>query len=73
MGHRYEMRGQRLGSRSYWRSAYGFNRVNNVSNDSVYGKFGMAMKGEGMNCRVVEVMKCSIPQVAWSLAESEKK
>jgi len=29
------------------------------SNESVYGRFGMSVKGEGMNCGVVEVVKCN--------------
>ncbi len=44
---------------TYLRGACGRNRMNGESNESVYGKFGMSFKSEGMNCGVVEVVKCS--------------
>ncbi len=35
------------------------NRMDGMSNENVYRKFGMTSKGEGMTCAVVEVAKCS--------------
>ncbi len=29
------------------------------SNESVYNRFGMSSKGDGMKCRVVEGVKCN--------------
>ncbi len=43
---------------SYLRGACGLNGMDGESNKSVYGKFGMSFKSEGMNCGVVEVVKC---------------
>ncbi len=42
---------------SYLRGACGLNRMDGESNESLYGKFGRSFKSEGMNCRVVEVVK----------------
>ncbi len=44
---------------SYLRGACGLNRMDSQSTESVYGKFCMSFKSEGMNCGVVEVVKCS--------------
>ncbi len=33
-----------------------WNRMDGESNESEYGKFGMSVKSEGMNCVVVEVV-----------------
>ncbi len=44
---------------SYLRGACGLNRMDSESNVSVYGKFGMSVKSEGMNCGVMEVVKRS--------------
>ncbi len=44
---------------SYLRGACGLNRMDGDSNESVYGKFGMSFKSEGMNYGVVEGVKCS--------------
>ncbi len=41
------------------RGACGLNRMDGESNESVYGRFGMSVKSEGMNCGVVEVVKHS--------------
>ncbi len=43
----------------YLRSACDLKRMDGESNQSLYGKFGMSFKREGMNCGVVEVIKCS--------------
>ena len=42
---------------SYLRGACSLSRMDGESNESVYGRFGMSVKGEGMNCGVVEVVK----------------
>ncbi len=44
----------------YLRGACGVNRMDDENNESVYGKFGMSVKSEGMNRGVIEVVKCSI-------------
>jgi len=44
---------------SYLRGACGLSRMDGESNESVYKKFGVSVKGEGMNCGVVEVVKHS--------------
>jgi len=41
------------------RGCCGVNRMDGESNENVYGRFGMASKGEGMSCGVVEMVKCS--------------
>ncbi len=43
---------------SYLRGACGLNRMDGESNESVYEKFCMSFKSEGMNCGLVEVVKC---------------
>ncbi len=35
------------------------NRMDSESNENVYGRFGMTIKGEGMSCGMVEVVKLS--------------
>ncbi len=45
---------------SYLRGACGLNRMDNESNESVYGMFSVSFRSEGMNCGVVEVVKHSI-------------
>ncbi len=42
---------------SYLIDIYGLNRMNSESNESLYGKFGVSVKSEGMNCGVVEMVK----------------
>ncbi len=42
---------------SYLRSACGIRRMDGESNESVYNRFGMSSKGEGMKCEVVEGVK----------------
>ncbi len=37
----------------FLRGSYGMNRTNDKNNESVYGKFCMSVKCEGINCRVV--------------------
>ncbi len=51
---------------SYLRGVCGLNKMDGESNESVYGRFGMSFKREGMNCGVVEVAKHNIlnPYVA---------
>ncbi len=49
---------------SYLRGTCGLNRMDGESSESVYGKFGMSFKSEGMNCGVVEVVKHSA--LRWS-------
>jgi len=44
---------------SYLRGCCGVNRMDGESNENVYGRFGMASKGEGMSCGVVEMVKRS--------------
>ncbi len=44
---------------SYLRGSFGLNRIDGESSESVYGKLGMSFKNEGMNCGVVEVVKCN--------------
>ncbi len=49
-----------LGSRQlrlFMRGARGLNRMDDESNESMYGKFGMSFKSEGRNCGVLEVVK----------------
>ena len=41
----------------YLRTACGVSRLDGESNESVYNRFGMASKGEGMKCGVVEWVK----------------
>ncbi len=48
----------------YLKAACGLSRMDAESNESVYGKFGMSVKSEGMNCGVVEVVKHST--LRWS-------
>ncbi|RUM29363.1 MAG: hypothetical protein DSY42_06675 [Aquifex sp.] len=40
---------------SYLRGCCGVNRMDGESNENVYRRFGMASKGEGMSCGVVEI------------------
>ncbi len=42
---------------SYLRSACGVQRLDGESYESVYNRFGMTSKGEGMKCGVVEGVK----------------
>ncbi len=42
---------------SYLRSACGIRKMDGESNESVYGRFGMSSKGEGMKWGVVEGVK----------------
>ncbi len=42
---------------SYLRSAYGVSRMDGMSNESVYDRFGMSHMGEGKKCGVVEEVK----------------
>ncbi len=35
------------------------NRLDGESNENVYGKLIMSVKGEGINCGVVDTVKCS--------------
>ncbi len=44
---------------NYLRGVCGLNRMDGESNKSVYNKFVMSVKNEGINCGVVEVVKCS--------------
>ncbi len=44
---------------SYQRGAFGLNRIGGESNENMHGKFGLPFKSEGMNCAVVEVLKCN--------------
>ncbi len=44
---------------SYLRGGCGVNRVDGENNESVYRRFGMSSKGEGMSCGVVEMVKRS--------------
>ncbi len=44
---------------SYLRGACGLNRMDGENSESVYGRFGVSVKSEGMNCGVVEVVKHS--------------
>ncbi len=34
-------------------------KIEAENNESVYRRFGMSSKGEGMSCGVVEMVKCS--------------
>ncbi len=43
---------------SYLRGACGLYRMDGESNQIVYGKFGMSVQGEGMNCGVVKYSIC---------------
>ncbi len=38
---------------SYLRGACSLNRIDSESKESVYGRFGMSVKGEGMSCEVM--------------------
>ncbi len=49
---------------SYLRSACGVWRMDGESNESVYNRFGMSSKGEGMKHGVVEGVKCNT--LRWS-------
>ncbi len=60
-GQRFRIQATEMG---YLRGAWGLNRMDGESNESVYGKFGMSFKYEGMNCGVLEVVKCST--LRWS-------
>lgn len=42
---------------SYLRSACGVSRMDGMSNESVYERFGMCHVGEGKKCEVVEEVK----------------
>ncbi len=42
---------------SYLRNACGVNRMDGMSNESVYEHFGMYHRGEGEKCGVVEEVK----------------
>ena len=44
---------------SYLRTACGVSRLDGESNESVYNRFGMTSRGEGMKCGVVEGVKRS--------------
>ncbi len=44
---------------SYLRGRCGVSRMDGESNENVYRKFGMFSRGEGMSCRVVEMVKRS--------------
>ncbi len=44
---------------SYLKGVCDLNRMDGESSESVYGRFGMLVKGEEMNCGVVEVVKRS--------------
>jgi len=44
---------------NYLRTACGVSRLDGESNESVYNRFGMTSKGEGMKCGVVEGVKRS--------------
>jgi len=44
---------------SYLRGACCLSRMDGESNESVYRRFGMSVKSEGMNCGVVVVVKCN--------------
>ncbi len=50
---------------SYLKGACGLNRMDGESSESVYGKFGTSVKSEGMNCGVVEVVRCSTHSREW--------
>ncbi len=39
-----------VGEMSYKKGVCGLNTIDGESNESVYGKFGMPVKGEGINC-----------------------
>ncbi len=41
------------------RDGCGVSRMDEESNENVYRKFGMSSRGEGMNCRMVEMVKRS--------------
>ncbi len=58
---------------SYQKGACGLNRMDGESNKSVYGKFGLSFKSDGMNCGVVEMIQCSKhPKMVWSLGENSR-
>ncbi len=42
---------------SYLRGACSMSRTDGESYESVYGRFGMSMKREGMSCGMVEIVK----------------
>ncbi len=42
---------------SYLRSACGVSRMDGMSNENVYERFGMCHVGEGKNCGVLEEVK----------------
>ncbi len=44
---------------SYLRGRCDVSRMDSESNENVYRRSGMASKGDGMSCRVVEVVKQS--------------
>lgn len=35
------------------------NRMDGEHNENVYGRLDIARKGEGISCRVIEMVKCS--------------
>ncbi len=44
---------------SYLRGGCCLNSMDGERNETVYGKFSISFKSEGMSCGVVEVVKCS--------------
>ncbi len=58
---------------SYLRDACGLNRMDSESSESEYGKFGVFVKSEGMNCGVVEVVKHSTLRWLGHLSHSSLK
>ncbi len=52
---------------SYLRGACGLNRMDGEISERVYGKSDMSVKGEGLHCGVVGLVKCS------TLTENGKK
>ncbi len=48
-----------LGSQPGKSSACKVRRMDDESNESVYNRFGISSKGEGMKCGVVEGVKCN--------------
>ncbi len=49
---------------SYLRGACGLNMMDDKNNEGVYGKFVMSLESDGINCGVVEEVKCS--NLRWS-------
>ncbi len=57
---------------SYLRGGCGVWRMNGESNESVYNRFGMSNKGEGMKCGVVDGVKHNT-KVIWPYGKNGRK